>query len=82
MAINNICYECGVSCPRAGERLTRTTRECNGWKDQNFVGCCALESPEMAAKRFRDEETMRQHSDKSGFGAIAMQAALKKAGLL
>lgn len=82
MAIYDICYEIGIPCPRAGKKLTSTTRECNGWKDKNFVGCCALESPEMAAERFRNEKAMRQNYNKSGFGAVAMQAALKKAGLL
>lgn len=80
MTINKICYECGIPCTRAGEKLTPSTRECTGWKDKNFVGCCALESPEEAYARMAAERRKKFSSSKPLSTTLA--DALKKAGFI
>lgn len=74
-----ICYECGIPCERAGRKLTANSRECTGWKDPNFVGCCALEDPTEALNRIRSERSKSIHSCHGGYNTI--QLALKKAGI-
>ncbi len=80
MAINKICYECGIPCPRAEKALTPSTRECNGWKDENFIGCCGLESPEEAYARMAAERRNAFSSSKHLTTTLA--SALKKAGFI
>ncbi len=67
--MNTICYECGIPCPRAGKKLSKESRECNGWKDPAFFGCAALESPKEKRKARRS------------IHKTAMQLAMEKAGI-
>lgn len=79
MTVNTICYECNIPCERAGKKLSSSTRECNGWRDPKFFGCCALESPEDCTKRIKKE---RRKDERSKPLTTTMYSALKKAGFI
>lgn len=79
MTVNTICYGCNFPCERAGKKLSSSTRECNGWKDPKFVGCCGLESPESARQRMKKERMAIKRSEPL---TSTMYSALKKAGFI
>ncbi len=79
MTVHTICYGCNFPCERAGKKLSSSTRECNGWKDPKFVGCCELESPEECTKRMKKE---RREYERSKPLTTPIYSALKKAGFI